>query len=116
MVKKYYYEAFDGTRFEEEKECTDYETRVLRLSEAKQKKKEAEKEIAELEYIKFKKSGGWAPPVCGGGQSSGRDADCWKECPSCGRRVGGWAGDNLGIKVDDHIYKCEGCGQFFTYS
>lgn len=50
-----YYKAKDGTKLETEEECAAYETEEKRYRAALAKKNEAEKEIAVIEYARFKR-------------------------------------------------------------
>ncbi len=108
-----YYKATDGTRFETEEECRAYETEKDRYNAALAKKREAEKEIAAIEYARFKRKYVYIQPATGS-FGCGHDG-YYKKCPHCGEQTGGYEGANLGLKVDEGIYKCEKCGLFFSY-
>lgn len=117
-----YYKAEDGKRFETEEECRAYETEEERYMAALEKKrlalgnaKEAEKEIAVIEYARFKRNSGYALPMKGIYRGLKYDWVCIT-CPHCGEYVGNWGSINLGLKVDKGVYKCEKCGGFFSYS
>ncbi len=100
-----YYKAKDGTKFETEED---------RYMAALVKKRESEKEIAVIEYARFKRKGEFVPSTTGsfgGGHDGG-----YTKCPHCGAYTGNYEGANLGLKVADGIYKCEKCGLFFSYS
>lgn len=110
-----YYLAEDGTRFKTEETCREYETEKERYKMALKKKREAEKEIAVIEYARFRREGGYVVQSTTG--SFGCDHDgYYTKCPHCGELTGNYEGKNLGLKVDEGIYKCEKCGGFFCYS
>lgn len=110
-----YYKANDGTRFETEEECREYETEKERYALALKKKREAEKEIAVIEYARFRREGRFAKPTTGS-FGCGHDG-YYTKCPHCGEYTGNYEGRNLKLKVDDKgIYKCEKCGCFFSYA
>lgn len=110
-----YYKAKDGTRFDTEEKCAAYESEQRRYKAAMDRKKEAERELAIIEYERFKRENGrYAPSTVG---SFGCDHDgYYSKCPHCGELTGNYACKNLGFKVDKTIYKCEKCGNFFSYS
>lgn len=108
-----YYKAKDGTKFETEEECHEYETEGERYREALAKKKEAEKEIAVIEYARFKRNGGFALPTMGS-FGGGHDGS-YTKCPHCEEYTGNYERANLELKVDEGVYKCEKCGKFFSY-
>ena len=109
-----YYKADDGTRFETEEECLMYETEEKRYREALSKKKEVEKEIATIEFARFKRGGGYTHPAIGS-MGCGHDG-FYKMCPYCNEQTGGYEGANLHLKVGVNVYKCEKCGKFFSYA
>ncbi len=108
-----YYKANDGTKFETEEECAAYETEEKRYRAALEKKKEAEKEIAVIEYARFKRKGGFALSTMGS-FGGGHDGS-YTKCPHCEAYTGNYESANLGLKVDEGVYKCEKCGKFFSY-
>lgn len=108
-----YYKAKDGTKFKTEEECKEYETEEAWYSAALEKKREAEKEIAVIEYKRFKRKGGYVQPATGS-YGCGHDG-YYKKCPHCGECTGNYERKNLGLEVADGIYKCEKCGDFFLY-
>lgn len=109
-----YYKAKDGTKFETEEECLSYETEEERYRMAIVKKREAEKEIAVIKYERFKRNGGFAPSTMGS-FGGGHDGS-YTKCPHCEAYTGNYEGANLRLKVADHVYMCEKCGGFFSYS
>lgn len=109
-----YYKAKDGTKFETEEECAAYETEEKRYRAALAKKNEAEKEIAVIEYARFKRSGGYTHSAIGS-IGCGHDG-FYKMCPFCNEQTGGYEGANLHLKVGASVYKCEKCGKFFSYA
>lgn len=116
MIKQtdVYYKAEDGTRFETEQQCREYETEKERYEMAVRKKREAEKEIAIIEYARFKRKGGYVQPTTGS-FGCGHDG-YYTKCPHCGALTGNYEGKNLGLKVAESIYMCEKCGNFFSYA
>ena len=108
-----YYKAKDGTKFETEEECAAYETEEKRYRAALAKKNEAEKEIAVIEYARFKRSGGYTHSAIGS-IGCGHDG-YYTKCPHCEAYTGNYESANLGLKVDEGVYKCEKCGKFFSY-
>lgn len=108
-----YYKAKDGTKFKTEEECKEYETEEAWYSAALEKKREAEKEIAVIEYKRFKRKVGYVQPATGS-YGCGHDG-YYKKCPHCGECTGNYERKNLGLEVADGIYKCEKCGDFFLY-
>lgn len=114
QIKETYYKAFDGKRFETEEECIAYETEKERYNAALKKKREAEKEIATIEYARFKREGGFAKSTTGS-FGCGHDG-YYTKCPHCGELTGNYEGKNLGLHVSGSIYKCEKCGNFFSYA
>ncbi|MDE7323097.1 MAG: hypothetical protein K2N73_10310 [Lachnospiraceae bacterium] len=110
-----YYKAKDGTKFKTEEECREYETEKERHEAALAKKKEAERELAIIEYERFKRENGRFAPQTVGNFGCGHDG-YYSKCPHCGELTGNYERKNLGFKVDKNIYKCEKCGNFFSYS
>ena len=108
-----YYKAKDGTKFKTEEECNEYETEEERYRAALAKKREVEKEIAVIEYKRFKRKGGYVQPATGS-YGCGHDG-YYKKCPHCGEYTGNYERKNLELEVADGIYKCEKCGDFFLY-
>ena len=108
-----YYIAADGAKFNTEEECRAYETEKERYNAALTKKIEAEKEIAAIEYARFKRKGGYAPSTVGS-YGGGHDGS-YTKCPHCEAYTGNYERANLGLKVAEHVYKCEKCGKFFSY-
>ncbi len=113
QVTETYFKANDGTKFEKEEECKEYETEAERYKTAVKKKKEAEKEIALIEYARFKRKGRFVKPTAGS-FGCGHDG-YYTKCPYCGAYTGNYESANLGLKVDEGIYMCEKCGGFFSY-
>lgn len=110
-----YYKAEDGRRFETEEECRAYETEKERYNAALAKKREAEKEIAFIEYEKYKRENGQCVDRATGSFGCGHDG-YYTKCPHCGALTGNYERANLGLKVAEHVYKCEKCGKFFSYA
>ena len=108
-----YYNAKDGTKFKTEEECKEYETEEAWYSAALEKKREAEKEIAVIEYKRFKRKVGYVQPATGS-YGCGHDG-YYTKCPHCEAYTGNYERANLGLKVDEGVYKCEKCGKFFSY-
>lgn len=102
------------TYYKTEEECIAYETEKERYSAALAKKREAEKEIATIEYARFKRNGGYVQSATGS-FGCGHDG-YYKKCPHCGEQTGGYEGANLHLKVDGSVYKCEKCSKFFSYA
>lgn len=105
-----YYTSKDGAKFATEED----ETEKKRYKEALAKKREAEKEIADIEYVRFKRGGGYTHPAIGS-MGCGHDG-FYKMCPYCNEQTGGYEGANLHLKVGTNVYKCEKCGKFFSYA
>lgn len=109
-----YYKATDGTKFKTEEECRAYENEKERYNASLAKKREAEKEIAAIEYARFKRKGGYVQSATG---SFGCSHDgYYKKCPHCGAYTGNYESANLRLKVAESVYKCEKCGNFFSYA
>lgn len=58
---------------------------------------------AKSEYLKLKKEGWAIFPAKN------------NACPRCNAKINELTHDNLHIKVDRYVYKCENCGAFFVY-
>lgn len=118
LVQKAPMNIFWNTMLNQQKEteeaCREYGTEEERYKLALNKKREVEKEIAVIEYARFKRSGGFASETVG---SFGCDHDgYYTKCPHCGEYTGNYDRKNLGLKVSEGVYKCEKCGNFFSYS
>ena len=112
-VTEKFYMSHDGKKFKDELECREYENAYLVAKKLKMQIDDLNKELAVAEYILYGKGKFIDRATYAGG--CGHDG-YYNKCPHCGELVGGWEGRNTSLKVDDCIYKCEKCGQFFRYS
>ena len=112
-VTEKYYMATDGTRFKDENECKEYEEAAQKIENIKSQIKALNKDLACAEYVLYGKGKSIKTAEYVGG--CGHDG-YYHKCPHCKELVGGYDGRNTSLKVGEHTFKCEKCGNFFRYS
>ena len=111
-VTEKYYITNDNKKFKDENECKEYEEALLKVQKLRKEINDLNKELACAEYVLHKKDIYIKSVIYAGG--NGHDG-YYSKCPHCEELVGGYEGRNTSFKVDTYTYKCEKCGNFFTY-